>query len=168
MGVRKFSRIDIFVERVTSFGGFAPSVLIRFFRYLLASSGTLLFDIFLLGLLAEFFGIHYLFSVSFAYVVSTTINYFINRHWGFRGTKRHVVSGYLLFLSFGLLGLFLTVSLMWLFVDFIGWHYSFSRIVVAIIEGAILFILNSIYTFKVPLMEMVPYQRTARRMVRRR
>jgi putative flippase GtrA len=159
---RRFSfRLIYFLDDLTCLWGVAPAVLTRFLRYLVASSSTLLLDLLLLGFLTEIVGFYYLFSVGISYVTSTTVNYFINRKWGFKGTKRHVVVGYVLFLCFGIFGLFLTLSLMWLFVDLIGLHYSLSRIVVAIIEGAILFILNSIFTFKVPLMEMAPYGESA-------
>jgi putative flippase GtrA len=147
-------RITWFLNEVTSLRGKAPVVITRFLRYMIASSSTLVLDLIILGFLTEILGFYYLFSVGTSYTISTTINYFVNRHWGFKGTKRHVVVGYALFLSFGFLGLFLTVSLMWLFVSLFGLHYSLSRIVVAIIEGTTLFILNSIYTFKIPLMEM--------------
>ena len=147
-----FSSLVNFLDSVTSLGGAAPAVLTRFIRYLVASSSTLLLDLFLLGFLTEFFGVYYLVSVGFSYTVSTTINYFINWKWGFKETKRHVAVGYVLFLAFGIIGL-------WIFVDIAGLHYSLSRIIVAIIEGAILFVLNSTFTFRIPLMEMAPYSR---------
>lgn len=142
------------INNFTSLGGTAPAVLTRFFRYILASSSTLLLDLFILGFLTEVLGIYYLFSVSFSYATSSTLNYIFNRYWGFRGTKRGFVAGYFLFLCFGVLGLSLTISLMWLFVSFFGLHYSLSRIIVAMIEGTILFILNSLYTFRIPLVEI--------------
>ncbi|MBS3076722.1 GtrA family protein [Candidatus Pacearchaeota archaeon] len=154
-----FSSLVNFLDSVTSLGGAAPAVLTRFIRYLVASSSTLLLDLFLLGFLTEFFGVYYLVSVGFSYTVSTTINYFINWKWGFKETKRHVAVGYVLFLAFGIIGFFFTISLMWIFVDIAGLHYSLSRIIVAIIEGAILFVLNSTFTFRIPLMEMAPYSR---------
>jgi len=49
-----------------------------------------------------------------------------------------------------LIGISITVFLMWVFVDFVGLYYLISRIIVAIIEGTLTFIVNSIFTFEMP------------------
>ncbi|MFH1290298.1 MAG: GtrA family protein [Nanoarchaeota archaeon] len=153
------AKVGWFFNHVTSFGGRAPAVLTRFFRYIVSSGSTLVLDLLILGFFTEIVGLYYLVSVAISYTSSTTVNYFINRNWGFRGTKTKVIKGYVLFLAFGVFGLLLTLFLMWVFVDLVGIHYSLSRIIVAIIEGTILFILNSIFTFRIPLMEMAPYRK---------
>jgi len=152
-------KIGNFFNYFTSLGGKDPAVLTRFFRYIVSSSSTLILDLLILGFLTEVLGLFYLISVGMSYTASTTINYFINRNWGFRGTETKVIKGYILFLTFGILGLFLTLLLMWVFVSVLGIYYFLSRVFVAIIEGTILFILNSIFTFRIPLMEMAPYQK---------
>jgi putative flippase GtrA len=148
IAVRKTLRL---FDQATSLGGKAPATVTRFLRYAVSSSSTVFLDLLILAFLTEFLNVFYLLSVVVSFTTSNTVNYIINRKWGFRETKTNVARGYFLFLFFGTVGLGITVLLMWLFVSKMGANYLIARIVVAMIEGTIGFILNSIFTFKIPL-----------------
>ena len=85
-----------------------------------------------------------------AFTISTSINYFINRNWGFKGTLTGIFRGYAMFLVFSIFGISLTVFLMWIFVGVLGLYYLIARIIVAIIEGTMTFFANNWFTFKMP------------------
>lgn len=147
-----FSGFGRFLNHVTSLGGRAPEQITRFLRYVASSGSMVVLDLLILGFLTEYFEVYYLVSVAISFTVSNSCNYLINRNWGFRETRTHFVGAYFLFLLFGIFGLGLTISLMWVFVDLLFVHYLFARVVVYVIEGTLGFVLNSVFTFRIPLM----------------
>jgi len=139
-----------FLDYITSFGGRASVTLTRFLRFGVSSSLTLIVDIILLIFFVEFLAIYYLIASGLSFAISTSMNYLINREWGFRGTTTGLLHGYFLFLFFSFFGILLTVSLMWLFVDIFGMYYLWARVVVALIEGSLTFLAHHHFTFKMP------------------
>jgi len=148
--ITPLKKIHHLLNYATSLGGRASITMTRFLRFGTSSSFTLMIDMLILFILVEFFGILAFIGAGISFTISTSINYFINRSWGFKGTLTGVIKGYSLFLFFSILGIALTVFLMWIFVDVLEVHYLISRIIVAIIEGTLTFIVNSIFTFKMP------------------
>jgi len=145
-----FSRAGEFLDNATSLGGYASATGTRFLRFGTSSSFTLMIDILLLFLFVEYGNIFYLIAAGMSFTISTSINYFINRNWGFRGTLTGVFRGYGLFLFFSIFGITLTVFLMWVFTGILGLYYLIARVVVAIIEGTMTFFANDYFTFKMP------------------
>jgi putative flippase GtrA len=137
-------------DYLTSLGGYASVTSTRFLRFATSSSFTLTIDMLLLAIFVEIFGIYYLSAAGLSFIISTSINYFINRNWGFKGTVTRVFKGYALFLLFSIFGIALTVFLMWIFVEKLFFYYIIARIIVAMIEGSLTFIANSVFTFKMP------------------
>ena len=138
-----------FLNHISSLGGRASDFVVRFIRFIISSSSTLLLDLLILTLSVEYFKLYYLIGSGIAFTISNSANYVINRNWGFRGTRTSVFYGYLKFIIIGTIGLVLTVFLMWIFVDLLGVVYFASRIIVAIIEGTLSFILHYYITFKI-------------------
>ena len=139
-----------FLNYTTSLGGYASITATRFLRFATSSSFTLMVDMLLLFMFVEYGNIYYLIAAGLSFTISTSINYFISRSWGFRGTLTGIFKGYALFLLFSIFGITLTVSLMWIFVNFAGMYYLIARVIIAIIEGTITFFANSIFTFRMP------------------
>ena len=142
------STIIEILNKITSVGGKAPRHIISFIRFSLSSSTTLLIDLFLLGVLVEFFHVYYLTAAAISFTSSNSINYIISRFWGFKETQRRLARGYFIFITIGTFGLILTVYLMWIFVDILNVFYFLARIMVAIIEGTISFVLHYFLTFR--------------------
>lgn len=120
----------------------------RLLKYFFTGAVAVSIDLIILTLLTGVLSLYYLYAVSISFMISITISYIINKNWGFRDGKRMAKVGYPLFLIFSAIGLILTVSLMYFFVDVIGLYYIFSRIIVALAVGCITFILHSFFTFK--------------------
>jgi putative flippase GtrA len=139
-----------FLNYTTSLGGRASVTFTRFLRFGTSSSFTLMIDIIFLVLLVEVFLINYLVAAGLSFAISTSMNYLINREWGFRGTTTSLLNGYFIFLFFSLFGIGITVGLMWFFVGLLGLYYILARVIVAIIEGTLTFLANNSYTFKMP------------------
>lgn len=123
--------------------------LIRFAKFATSSSSTTLLDLIILSFLTGFLKVNYLYAVGASFTISNSVNYIVNRNWGFKDSKRSVSSGYFIFIGIGSIGLALTVFLMWIFVSILGFYYLVARIIVAVIEGTLSFIAHSIFTFRV-------------------
>ena len=133
---------------ITSLGGKAPIVLTRLLRYACSSFFAVGVDYTLLLFFVEILNFYYLSSAGVAFVIAHSVNYLINRIWGFKGTRTHIMRGYLFFIFFGVLGLFLTIPLLKFFVEYLNIFYFVARVFVTIIVGIVDFTLNYFITFQ--------------------
>lgn len=120
----------------------------RFLRYTFSGGTSTLIDLFLLWFLTDVAGLFYLISASVSFIMAISINYQVNHFWGFRETRREFLKGYLLFFSFGIMGLGLTISLMAIFVEYFEINYLVSRILIALFIGFWNYVMNVNITFK--------------------
>lgn len=141
------------LDSITALGGYLPAPVARLFRYATAAGIASAVEITFLWFLTGFIGIFYLFSAFLAFILGTTLNYNINRFWGFRGTKRRFTKGLALFITFGTIGLVLTLALLALFVEVFHIHYLIARIIVLFIVGMWNFSMNSYVTFRQSLLK---------------
>ena len=139
-----------FLNFITTLGGRTTKTETQFLRFGTSSSFTLMIDLLLFVFFVETLQIYYLTAAGLSFLISSSINYFINRNWSFKGTITGFLEGYFLFVFFSIIGVVITVALMWVFVELISIDYLVSRILSAIIEGVITFIINLIFTFKMP------------------
>ena len=88
--------VDI-LNHITSFGGYLGAGSTRFLRFATSSSFTLVIDMILLFFFVETLNIFYLIAAGLSFTISTSINYAINRNWGFQGTVTGFFKGFMLF-----------------------------------------------------------------------
>lgn len=110
---------------------FAPGSLIQqFIKY--AGVGGIAFicdyAVFALGL---FLHIHYLVAAFLAFCAGITVSYLMCVVWVWRGTEATTLKDMTLFVLIGVVGLLLTLVLMWIFVEFFSFHPMLSKLVVA-------------------------------------
>lgn len=136
------------LNSVTSLGGRLPVQATRLVRY--ATSGTLtaLMDLFGLFFLVEFVGLYYIYSAMISFVLAHSLNYTINRNWGFKGTKSSVSEGYFYFIFFGIIGIIILTLSLSVLVELVGLHYLISKIIITASFGIFNFILNYSISFK--------------------
>ena len=112
--------------------GKTDNVFIQFFRYCIVGGLAFLVDYGLLYLLADKFGLHYLLSVSIAFIAGLVVNYLISTFWVFSESKyQDKRQEFAIFAFIGVIGLGLTEGLMWLFTDLVGLHYLLSKLITA-------------------------------------
>ncbi|PIN89904.1 hypothetical protein COU60_02305 [Candidatus Pacearchaeota archaeon CG10_big_fil_rev_8_21_14_0_10_34_76] len=128
-----------------------PPQLKRFVQYTAIGTTTFSFDLSLLYVLTEFFGVYYLLSAILSFILANSINYTINRSWGFKKTKQTLVRGYIYLMIINTASLFLIVTLMAGLVELFSFDYLIARITVGILVGGLDFIMNSKITFKTPI-----------------
>jgi putative flippase GtrA len=134
-------------------GGLARRLLSRHAATLLArntivSFATFAFDLALLWVLVELFGMAKVPAAALGFVIANSVHYAVGRGWVFRGTDRHVASGFIYFQLNSAIGLVITVGL---FAALIGWtpiNYLVARILVSVISGLTVFLLNATLNFR--------------------
>ena len=112
--------------------------------------GTAVFavDLLLLWALVEFFGMSKLTAAAIGFLVASSLHYVAGRSWIFKGSSRHVVSGYFYFLISAGVGLAITLLM---FAAFIRWtriDYLFARVIVSLFAGLATFLLNAVFNFR--------------------
>lgn len=110
------------------------NILIQFFRYLFVGGSAFLMDFSLLYFFTDIWGIYYLISAIFSFIISLIYNYLISTHWVFNKNKiKNRVVEFNIFALIGIIGLIFTEILLYLFTDFIGLYYLISKIITTII-----------------------------------
>lgn len=124
------------------------TVLRKFLKYGVAGGSALVFDFSLLYILLMYTDTHYLIVVPVVFICATSINYTINRVWVFKSAKQKLRSGYISFLMIAIIGVLLTMGLMYMMVE--RWHTPvlWARIIAAGLVYIWSFSANFIFTFK--------------------
>lgn len=112
--------------------------------------GTTVFaiDLLILWALVEQVGINKLVAAAIGFMTASSLHYAAGRSWIFKGTERHVVSGYFYFLINAGVGLVIT---MLMFAAFIRWtpiNYLVARVIVSLFAGLATFLLNAFLNFR--------------------
>lgn len=85
----------------------------------------------LMIILTEYIGIDYLLSCALSFIISTTANYYLSKRYVFEFKRnKNMTIEFILFVLLSSVGLGLTETLMFTFVDKFGLYYMFSKIIV--------------------------------------
>ena len=122
---------------------------LRFVRYTTIGVSTLTFDLLLIALLTQVFGVPYYISTPLGFLVAVSINYFLSRQMVFRGTERPVHHGYAYFILIAGTGALAITGAVYALVTYAHLHYLVARIGVAGFVGIANYLLNLYFNFKV-------------------
>lgn len=103
----------------------------KFLKYGVAGGAAFILDFYFLYALITWVHMHYLIAVPITFIFATIINYTINRLWVFSDTSRKVGTGYIYFLQIALVGILLTMSAMYIMVEYIHVPTLWARIIAA-------------------------------------
>lgn len=110
------------------------NLLLQLFRYCFVGGFAFIVDYGLLYFFAEFCSFHYLISASLSFVAGLLVNYLISTKWIFRRSKlSSKTAEFVIFAVIGVIGLFLTDVLMFLFTDVLKIHFMVSKLMAAAI-----------------------------------
>lgn len=112
--------------------------------------GTAVFtvDLLLLWILVEVLGMSKLMAAAIGFLAASSLHYVAGRSWIFKGSSRHVLSGYFYFLISAGVGLAITLLM---FAAFIRWttiNYLLARVIVSLFAGFATFLLNAVFNFR--------------------
>lgn len=108
-------------------------------------------DIALLALLTELFDVFYMLSATLAFICATSGHYIAARHYAFPETKRPFRQGYAFFIAIASINLIVTLVLLNLLVEKLGFYYLLARVLVSAAVGIFNFATNSVLNFNIPL-----------------
>lgn len=121
----------------------------RFLKYCVVGFSTFLIDLGLLFLFTDIFHVQYVVSAGIAFILGTSVTYFLSRTYVFKGTLRDFHSGYVFFLLIGTGGLLIVTIGMYVAVEFFDLHYLLSRILIAGFGGLWNYLMNFYVNFRV-------------------
>ncbi len=104
------------------------------FRYLFAGAAGFFTDFSILYILTSKFHVHYLLSATIGFTAGVFVTYIISIYWVFQQkSHRSRVVEFTLFVIIGVVGLVLTLCLLWLFTEKLHIYYLVSKILATIL-----------------------------------
>jgi len=109
--------------------------------------GTLI-NIAVLYLLTEKFGLYYMVSAVFSFMIAISHNFVLNKAWTFKeNVKEEIGKKYFQFVFANVLVLIVNLSLLYFFTEFFGLYYIFSQLLATFITLFLNFFINKAWTF---------------------
>ncbi|MEI6849508.1 MAG: GtrA family protein [archaeon] len=125
----------------------------RFIKYVTAGTFSLILDLSFLWLFVDKIGINYLYATALAFLLATSINYYINRNWSFADSSVRMVKSYVAYMGVAATGLLIILVSMTLLVQFLNMQYFLARVSIGLVIGVINYLVNHIFTFEIPFFE---------------
>ena len=117
-------------------------------KYVISGSTAALVQLGILALLVEKFRLWHLHAVVYAFLISATVAFFLQKFWTFRDVSmdnaHFQMFSYLLLASVAFL---MNIGLMYLFVDIMGWWYIFAQILTMGMVVVVVFLCNKYFIF---------------------
>lgn len=129
--------------------GKKPSALTTFFRYNIVAGLATTVDFAILILLTEVLGIWYVISASIGAVAGGITAFIFQRNWAFMKKDGKLSAQAVKYLLVWIVSIFLNVAGVYMFVDFLGYQYILSKVIVAIVIGiGFNFIMQKYFIFR--------------------
>lgn len=149
-GKSKFSPREYYLYLDNLFGYLKlKSSLFQFMKFCLIGSIGTVISVAVLYFLTEFFNVFYMTSALFAFIVSVTNNFVLNKTWIFKEKIReNIFRKYIKFITISIIALIVNLMFLYWFVEYLKIWYVFAQVLAI---GASLFINffgNKIWTFR--------------------
>lgn len=128
--------------------GVSPAIK-RFLKYSAVGVSTFIFDLILLYVLVDVYGLPQVSAAGLAFLMAVSINYWLSRRFVFKGTLRGVKAGYSNFILIAVAGLLIVMSGMYMLTEQFGLPYLLARIITAAVTGSWNYLINLFVNFKV-------------------
>lgn len=114
--------------------GKTDSTLLQLFRYTFVGGFAFVVDFALLYVLTDHFRVYYLTSAALSFTAGLIVNYVLSKLWVFnKSSFKNRWVEFLIFAIIGIVGLFFTEILMWLFTSVLSIYYILSKIITTMI-----------------------------------
>ena len=120
----------------------------QFIKFALAGGMATLINLICLYFFTDFFGVYYLLSALFAFLIADISKYLISKGWVFNWRrKKRFFNIYFKFFTVGIIVLILNILFLYLFTEFLGIYYLLSQIMAIALSFWINFFGNKFWTF---------------------
>ncbi|MDO8622729.1 MAG: glycosyltransferase family 2 protein [archaeon] len=127
---------------------YKKNVIQEFFKFAFVGVVGMIVNLFILYSFTEFFGVYYLISAIFAFIIAATSNFFFNKVWTFREKINDNLSKkYIQFFLVSLVALIVNLFFLYILTEFFGIYYITSQFISIAIAFSINFLGNKIWTF---------------------
>ena len=111
---------------------------IQFFRYFFVGGIAFLLDTAVVVYLTDYQNVYYIMSVVMGFTVGILINYILSSVWVFHRNSKNISKtqhalDIAIFAIIGIIGLFLTIAIIWLLFDVLAFSILFSKIIASAI-----------------------------------
>lgn len=124
-------------------------LLARGVKYSIIGVSTYTLDISIVLLLTTHTTLYYPFAVAIGFFIGVTVNFLISYHWVYADSAQTAGRGYLYFVTIALLGIVVITASTTALVETLGLSLLVARTVVATLVGIGVFLINTIFNFKV-------------------
>lgn len=137
-GLESFASSSLWRERSRLIREFVVeptnSGFVQFFRSGVVGAVAFGCDFGVLALATDVLGLHYLISGLFGFGVGVIVNYWLSVRWVFNKRKFSRASvQFGLFALIGVVGVGINELIMWLFTEYVGWHYLVSKLAATVV-----------------------------------
>ena len=116
------------------FTGKTDNIFIQFFRYFGVTLSCFALDFSILFVLTEIADIHYQISTFVGYMSGMFLNYLLSTSWVFKTRRvQNKPLEFSVFMTIGIIGMFVNQGIMLLFTDVLGLYFILSRMISAVI-----------------------------------
>lgn len=106
---------------------------LQFLRYIVLGNISNFLDFTCLYVLTEFAGFHYTISNVISFIIGVSLNYIINIKWIFKRGNHAIHTEFILIAAISSIGLFLSIIIIYILVEYINIHYMPAKVISAII-----------------------------------
>ena len=150
-GVSKagIGEVIFFLQNLLGYLPYKREVAKQFFKFAFVGFVGTIMNIAILYTLTEYFGIYYIISALFAFIVSATSNFMLNKVWTFRENVSYkIIKKYVSFFIVSISALSFNILFLYIFTEYFRIYYILSQILAIGISLSINFIGNKIWTFR--------------------
>ena len=106
--------------------------IIQLFRYIFLGNISNIADFSILYILTDVIKVHYVLSAAISFIIGVLINYLINIKWIFHRGKYSFHNELILIIIVSLVGMYLSIIIIYVFVEYINFHYMVSKVISSI------------------------------------
>lgn len=120
----------------------------EFIRYSIGGWLAALLDLFILWLCTDVFWIYYLVSAIIAFIVSVSFAFLFQKYITFKDKSKEHLKQWSLFIAFQLVWQLIYMTILWIWVDILGYYYMFVAVVWKLVAFIRNYLSNRYFNFK--------------------
>jgi len=128
----------------------------KILRFLISGGSATFVDFFFLYAFTEWAGFYYLVSSVLAFLISITVSFILQKFWTFKNNSREDMRQQVLtYISIAVLNLVINTSLVFIFVEYAGFHYLLGQFLSSVFIALESFFVYHFLIFKLKKQENV-------------
>lgn len=119
----------------------------EFIKFCIVGLSNLVIDMAGYYVLTRFAHLYYIIAGVISFTIAVTWSFYINSKWTFKVEKDTSWNRYIKFIVANLISMIISLSLLFMAVDILGWHDMMAKLVSAVFVAMLNFSINKYWTF---------------------